>query len=220
MTIKEARCMNLRRYRRSPWASLAVIGILLVPVARGYAQTGPMAKASAKRSARVTPAGEDQSIRPYRINIPQDALADLKRRLAATRWPERETVADRSQGVQLATMKALVGYWQSGYDWRKAELKLKALPQFVTTIDGLDIHFIHVRSRDARALPVIITHGWPGSIIEELKVIGPLTDPTANGGKAEDAFDVVIPSLPGYGFSGKPAMTGWDRSASHARGSC
>ena len=137
-------------------------------------------------------------------------MVDLKRRLAATRWPDRETVTDRSQGVQLATMKALVSYWQSSYDWRKVEARLNALPQFVTTIDGLDIHFIHVRSKQANALPVIITHGWPGSIIEELKVVGPLTDPTAYGGQAEDAFDVVIPSLPGYGFSGKPTTTGWD----------
>jgi len=169
-----------------------------------------MANAAAKRSAKVPAAGGDQSIRPYRIKVPQDALVDLRRRLAASRWPEQETVTDRSQGVQLATMKALVGYWQSSYDWRKAKARLNALPQFVTTIDGLDIHFIQVRSKHANALPVIVTHGWPGSIIEHIKIIGPLTDPTAYGGKAEDAFDVVIPSLPGYGFSGKPATTGWD----------
>ena len=150
------------------------------------------------------------AIRPFRVNFPNAALDDLRRRINATRWPEPETVTDQSQGVQLATMRKLVSYWQTSYDWRKAEAKLNGLPQFITTIDGVDIHFIHVKSRHANALPVIITHGWPGSIIEQLKVIGPLTDPTAYGGKAEDAFDVVIPSLPGYGFSGKPTTTGWD----------
>ena len=149
-------------------------------------------------------------IRSFQINVPEDQLLDLRRRIAATKWPERETVSDATQGVQLATMKKLAHYWETDYDWRKVEARLNALPQFVTTIDGLDIHFICVRSRNANALPIIITHGWPGSIIEQLKVIGPLTDPAAYGGKAEDAFDVVIPSLPGYGFSGKPAKTGWD----------
>src|SRR5439155_1565884 len=134
----------------------------------------------------------------------------LRRRIAATRWPDRETVEDFSQGVQLEKLKPLVQYWGTKYDWRKAEAKLNALPQFVTTIDGVDIHFIHVRSRHPNALPLIITHGWPGSVIEQLKVIAPLTDPTAHGGSAEDAFDVVIPSLPGYGFSSKPTGTGWD----------
>ena len=142
--------------------------------------------------------------------IPQAAIVDLRRRIAATRWPDKETVADQSQGVQLAKLQELVRYWGSGYDWRKAEAKLNALPQFTTNIDGVDIHFIHVRSRHQNALPVIVTHGWPGSVIEQLKIIGPLTDPTAHGGSAEDAFDVVIPSLPGYGFSGKPTGTGWD----------
>jgi pimeloyl-ACP methyl ester carboxylesterase len=149
-------------------------------------------------------------IRPFHINVPEEQLVDLRRRIAATKWPERETVSDATQGVQLATVQKLAHYWATDYDWRKVEARLNALPQFVTTIDGLDIHFIHVRSKHANALPVIITHGWPGSIIEQLKVIGPLTDPTAYGGKAEDAFDVVIPSLPGYGFSGKPDKTGWD----------
>ena len=148
-------------------------------------------------------------IRPFHVNVPEEQLGDLRQRLAATRWPDKETVADRSQGVQL-TMKELVRYWQTDYDWRKVETRLNALPQFVTTIDGLDIHFIHVRSKHANALPVIVTHGWPGSITEQLKIIGPLTDPTAYGGKADDAFDVVTPSLPGCGFSGKPATTGWD----------
>ena len=150
------------------------------------------------------------AIRPFHINVPQEALDDLRRRIAATRWPEQETVTDQSQGVQLAAMKKLASYWQTDYDWRKLEARLKSLPQFVTTIDGLDIHFIQVKSRHVNALPLIITHGWPGSIIEQLKVIGPLTDPTAYGGRDEDAFDVVIPSLPGYGFSGKPTTTGWD----------
>lgn len=152
----------------------------------------------------------DESIRPYHINIPEKKLTDLKRRILATQWPERETVDDQSQGVQLATIQALAQYWATSYDWRKCESKLNTIPQFITNIDGLDIHFIHVRSKHKNALPIIITHGWPGSIIEQLKIIGPLTDPTAYGGKAEDAFDVVIPSLPGYGFSGKPTATGWD----------
>ena len=150
-----------------------------------------------------------EAIRPYNINIPEEALTDLRRRIKATRWPDKETVSDQSQGVQLATIQKLARYWSTDYDWRKCEAKLKALPNFVTTIDGVDIHFIHVRSKNANALPIIITHGWPGSVIEQLKIVGPLTDPTAFGGKA-DAFDVVIPSLPGYGFSGKPTTTGWD----------
>src|SRR4030095_12974355 len=153
---------------------------------------------------------EDRSIRPFKAQVPQAALDDLRRRIAATRWPDKETVDDRSQGAQLARLQELVRYWGSGYDWRKLEAKLNALPQFLTTIDGVDIHFIHVRSRHANALPVIITHGWPGSVIEQLKLIGPLTDPTEYGGRAEDAFDVVIPSIPGYGFSAKPTGTGWD----------
>ena len=151
-----------------------------------------------------------EAIRPYNINIPEEALADLRLRIKATRWPDKETVSDQSQGVQLATMQKVARYWSTDYDWRKCEAKLKALPNFITTIDGVDIHFIHVRSKEKNALPVIITHGWPGSITEQLKIIGPLTDPKAYGGKAEDAFDVVIPSLPGYGFSGKPTTTGWD----------
>jgi pimeloyl-ACP methyl ester carboxylesterase len=156
-------------------------------------------------------AAENKSIRPFTVpTAPQAELDDLRQRIAATRWPEKETVANPSQGVQLATMQKLASYWGKDYDWRKCEAKLKALPNFITTIDGLDIHFIHVRSKNPNALPIIITHGWPGSIVEQLKIIGPLTDPTAYGGKAEDAFDVVIPSLPGYGFSGKPTTTGWD----------
>ncbi|HEX8761408.1 MAG TPA: epoxide hydrolase, partial [Pseudonocardiaceae bacterium] len=149
------------------------------------------------------------AVRPFRINVPEEELVDLRRRILVTRWPERETVADQSQGVQLATIQELARYWATDYDWRKCEAKLNALPQFMTKIDGLDIHFIHVRSKHENALPLIVTHGWPGSIIEQLKIIGPLTDPTAHGGSAEDAFDVVIPSMPGYGFSGKPTSTGW-----------
>jgi pimeloyl-ACP methyl ester carboxylesterase len=155
-------------------------------------------------------AEQDNGIRPFRANVPDEAIADLRRRIAATRWPDRETVSDQSQGAQLAKLQQLVRYWGTDYVWRKVEAKLNALPQFMTTIDGVDIHFIHVRSRHSNALPLIVTHGWPGSIVEQLKIIGPLTDPTAHGGSAADAFDVVIPSLPGYGFSGKPAGTGWD----------
>jgi pimeloyl-ACP methyl ester carboxylesterase len=152
---------------------------------------------------------EHDAIRPFRIEVPEEELVDLRRRLAATRWPQRETVADQSQGVQLATIQKLVRYWQTDHDWRKIEAKLNALPQFITEIYGLDIHFIHVRSKHENALPLIVTHGWPGSVIEQLKIIGPLTDPTAHGGSASDAFDIVIPSLPGYGFSGKPGAPGW-----------
>jgi len=170
------------------------------------ASSGPAESAAVER---VHVPG-DAALRPFQFHASDEALADLKERLAATRWPEKETVADASQGVQLATIQEVVRYWQSEYDWRKVETKLNALPQFVTTIDGLDIHFIHVRSKHAGALPVIITHGWPGSIIELLKIIDPLTNPTAHGGRAQDAFDVVIPSLPGFGFSGKPTTTGWD----------
>ncbi|MGE5853550.1 MAG: epoxide hydrolase family protein [Deltaproteobacteria bacterium] len=160
--------------------------------------------------ARFAAAAEDNTIRPFKITVPEEQIVDLRRRIASTRWPDRETAADQSQGVQLAKLQELVRYWGTDYDWRKAEAKLNALPQFMTTIDNVDIHFIHVRSRHPNALPIIITHGWPGSVIEQLKLIGPLTDPTAHGGRAEDAFDVVIPSLPGYGFSSRPTGTGWD----------
>ncbi len=152
----------------------------------------------------------DVSIRPFKVDIPEEQLTDLRRRIAATRLPEKETVADASQGVQLATMQKLVRYWGTGYDFRRFEARLNALPQFITEIDGLDIHFIHVRSPHENALPLISTHGWPGSVIEMLNVVGPLSDPTAHGGDPTDAFDVVVPSMPGYGFSGKPTATGWD----------
>ena len=150
------------------------------------------------------------AIRPFRVHVTDEELADLRRRIAATKWPDREQVPDASQGVQLATMQKLARYWETEYDWRRVEARLNALPNFVTEIDGIDIHFIHVRSKKPNALPLIVTHGWPGSIIEQLKIIDPLTNPEAHGGSAADAFDVVIPSLPGYGFSGKPTTTGWD----------
>ena len=159
--------------------------------------------------ARPAAAAEGDAIRPFHIDVPEEDLIDLRRRIAATRWPERETVTDQSQGVQLATMQNLARYWQTDHDWRKIEAKLNALPQFVTSIDGLDIHFIHVRSKHEDALPLIVTHGWPGSIIEQIKIIEPLTNPAAHGGSALDAFHLVIPSLPGYGFSGKPTEPGW-----------
>ena len=149
-------------------------------------------------------------IRPFEVSFPQADLDELRRRIKATIWPEKETVVDASQGVQLATMQALASYWATDYDWRKVESKLNSLPQFITEIDGLDIHFIHVRSKHENALPLIVTHGWPGSIIEQMKIIDPLTDPTAHGGSASDAFHLVIPSMPGYGYSGKPTRTGWD----------
>ena len=157
-----------------------------------------------------TAAGDKNAIRPFRVHFPEAQLTDLRRRVKATKWPERELVPDASQGVQFATAQALARYWANNYDWRKCEAKLNGLPNFVTEIDGVDIHFIHVRSRHEDALPVVITHGWPGSIIEQLKIVEPLTNPTAHGGSAADAFHVVIPSLPGHGFSGKPTALGWD----------
>ncbi|MEA2512920.1 MAG: hypothetical protein QOJ59_2407 [Thermomicrobiales bacterium] len=161
-------------------------------------------------SATLAKPDVETAIRPFRVEVPQADLDDLRRRIAATNWPEQETVADQSQGVQLATMRSLVRYWESEHDWRKVEAKLNALPQFVTEIDGLDIHFIHAKSPHENALPMIVTHGWPGSIIEQMKIVEPLTNPTASGGSASDAFHLVIPSLPGHGFSGKPTATGWD----------
>ena len=152
---------------------------------------------------------EASAIRPFHVSFPEAELTELRRRVNATRWPERETVTDATQGVQLATVQKLADYWGKDYDWSKCEAKLKALPHFITEIDGLDFHFIHVRSKHERALPMIVTHGWPGSVIEQLKIIGPLTNPEAHGGPASDAFHLVIPSLPGYGFSGKPSAAGW-----------
>src|SRR5690348_11622671 len=155
-------------------------------------------------------ASDKNALRPFHVNVPEAELTELRRRINNTRWPDRETVTDATQGVQLATIQALAHYWATEYDWRKIEAKLNALPQFITEIDGLDIHFIHVRSKHENAMPLIVTHGWPGSIIEQLKIIDPLTNPTAHGGSVSDAFDVVIPSLPGYGFSGKPTAPGWN----------
>jgi pimeloyl-ACP methyl ester carboxylesterase len=160
-------------------------------------------------SAQIQPK-DTTAIRPFHVDVPEADLAELRRRIKATNWPERETVPDATQGVQLATMQALARYWATDYDWRKVEARLNALPNFITEIDGLDIHFIHVRSKHENALPLIVTHGWPGSIIEQLKIVDPLTNPTAHGGSASDAFHVVIPSMPGYGFSGRPTTTGWD----------
>ena len=199
---------SLAPSRRSFLATSAAAGAfaLILLAAPSYAQTAPAADAEAS----VIATAEDNAIRPFHNNIPEEALVDLRRRIAATRWPERETVADKSQGVQLATIQKLASYWATDYDWRKVEAKLNAYPQFVTNIDGVDIHFIHVRSKEKNAMPLIVTHGWPGSVIEQLKIIDPLTNPTAHGSTASDAFDVVIPSLPGYGFSGKPTTTGWD----------
>jgi pimeloyl-ACP methyl ester carboxylesterase len=179
---------------------------LLTTAAKGITA----AAAAALFTSPLATAASGDAIRPFRINVPEADLVDLRRRIAATRWPNRETVTDQSQGAPLAKLQELVRYWGTDYDWRKVEARLNALPQFVTTIDGVDIHFIHVRSKHPNALPLIVTHGWPGSVIEQLKIIDPLTNPTEHGGRAEDAFDIVVPSLPGYGFSGKPTGAGWD----------
>jgi len=176
----------------------------------GTATVGIVAAGAISLLPSQLAAAPDDAIRPFRINVPEADLVDLRRRIAATRWPDQETVKDQSQGTPLARLQELVRYWGTDYDWRKIEARLNALPQFVTTIDGVDIHYIHVRSKHPNALPLIVTHGWPGSVIEQLKIIDPLTNPTAHRGQAEDAFDVVVPSLPGYGFSGKPTGTGWD----------
>ena len=178
---------------------------LAMLAASAYTPIAPTAEAQGSSTA-----AEDRSVRVFRASVPEDAVADLRRRLATTRWPDPEIVADQSQGIQLAKLQELVRHWGAGYDWRKAEAKLNALPQFVTTIDGVDVHFIHVRSRHSNALPLIMTHGWPGSVFELLKTVGPLTDPTAYGGRTEDAFDLVMPSIPGFGFSGKPRDPGWN----------
>jgi pimeloyl-ACP methyl ester carboxylesterase len=168
-----------------------------------------MATASATQE-RTKPATDKDAIRPFRVNVPESELTELRRRINATKWPERETVMDQTQGVQLGTIQKLARYWATDYDWRKCEARLNALPNFITEIDGLDIHFIHVRSKHEDALPLIVTHGWPGSVVEQLKIVDPLTNPTAHGASASDAFHLVIPSIPGYGFSGRPTTTGWD----------
>ena len=179
---------------------------LLTAAVYGFATAG----AASLMPVQLLHAAAGDTIRPFRINVPDEALVDLRRRLATTRWPDKETVADDSQGVPLATLQELVRYWQTEYEWRKVEARLNALPQFITEIDGLDIHFLHVRSSQDKALPLIVTHGWPGSIIEQLKIIDPLTNPPTQGDGASDAFHLVIPSMPGYGFSGKPTTAGWD----------
>jgi pimeloyl-ACP methyl ester carboxylesterase len=187
---------------------------LINPDRRQLLNGAVMGVAAAGLSSLLPPqparAATSDAIRPFRISVPEEDLLDLRRRLAASRWPDKEIVADQSQGVRLATMQALVRYWQTDYDWRKMEARLNALPQFITEIDGVDIHFIHVRSKHDNALPMIVTHGWPGSIIEQLKIVDRLADPTTHGASASDAFHLVIPSIPGYGFSGKPTATGWD----------
>ena len=190
-----------RRFIGVAAASVAAASLSRIAFAETSQSIGEVAQAAA---------GDRTAIRPLRVHVPESQLADLRRRIKATRWPERETVTDASQGVQLATMEKLALYWATDYNWRKIEARLNGLPQFVTEIDGLDIHFIHVRSKHQNALPIIVTHGWPGSIIEQLKIIDPLTNPTTHGASASDAFHLVIPSMPGYGFSGKPTTTGWD----------
>jgi pimeloyl-ACP methyl ester carboxylesterase len=183
---------------------------MLSSVAIGESSFGAKVGSTQKENAMTETRSDKNAIRPFqKVNVPEAELTELRRRINNTRWPERETVTDATQGVQLATIQALAQYWGTEYDWRKCEARLNALPQFITEIDGLDIHFIHVRSEHENALPLIVTHGWPGSIIEQMKIIDPLTNPTAHGESASDAFDVVIPSLPGYGYSGKPATTGW-----------
>jgi pimeloyl-ACP methyl ester carboxylesterase len=178
------------------------------PRTEGLSKENTMTATSTIQRRSERPVDKD-AIRPFQVNVPEAELTELRRRIEATRWPERETVPDQSQGVQLATIQKLARYWAEEYDWRKCEQKLKALPHFITEIDGLDIHFIHVRSKHQDALPLIVTHGWPGSVIEQLKIIDPLTNPTAHGASAADAFHLVIPSMPGYGYSGRPTTTGW-----------
>lgn len=210
--MREGNAMTGLPHRTIPIVvAMAILAAFPQTGAAGGPQTSK--KQEDKKGAATVPKTQPspaEAIRPYKVHIPDEDLTDLRRRIQATRWPDKETVADRSQGANLADLQELVQYWGSGYDWRKCEARLNALPQFVTTIDGVDIYFIHVRSRHPNAMPLIVTHGWPGSVIEQLKIIGPLTDPTAYGGRADEAFDVVIPSLPGYGFSGKPTGTGWD----------
>src|SRR6202453_2330029 len=191
---------NRRRFLQNTALAGGAVQLGMVGMARAQSDTGPT----------LTTAGEPNGIQPFQVNFPDEALADLKRRVLATRWPEQEAVTDDTQGVRLTTIQAVANYWVTDYDWRKFETKLNTLPQFTTEIDGLSIHFIHVRSKHENALPLIVTHGWPGSITEQMKIIDPLTNPTAHGGSASDAFDVVIPSMPGYGYSGKPTTTGWD----------
>src|SRR5215212_6416046 len=195
----------------SLFLGLGAFGIsnLLKTIREASAQGANVTNATNATAASTAPPNNNLDIRHFQVNVPEEELTELRRRIKATRFPERETVTDASQGVQLATLQKLAQYWGTDYNWRKVEGRLKALPQFITNIDGLDIHFIHLRSKHENALPLIVTHGWPGSVIEQLKIIDPLTNPTAHGASASDAFHVVIPSMPGYGFSGKPTKTGW-----------
>ena len=201
--------IRVRLWRRplTITATAAGCAVAVVAAAKPSPRESTMTHTMIRDAA--APESTTTAIHSFRVAVPEADLVDLRRRLAATRWPDKETVGDASQGVQLARLQKLVKYWGTGYDWRKAEAKLNALPQFTTTIDGVDIHFIHIRSKHPNALPLLIAHGWPGSVFEQIKLIGPLTDPTKYGGRAEDAFDVVIPSLPGYGFSGRPTEAGW-----------
>src|SRR5687767_3533206 len=192
------------------WTRVALLTGGMIVVTQPQTEATAQTVTSGRTATQKQTTGSAESIRPFRVSFPDEALADMKRRVAATRWPSREVVSDQSQGVQLATIQKLATYWANNYDWRKVEAKLNSYPQFITNIDGVDIHFIHARSKEKNALPVIVTHGWPGSIIEQLKIIDPLTNPAAYGGTAADAFDVVIPSLPGYGFSAAPTTIGWD----------
>jgi len=201
-------------------SSMLGVAVAFGPATIGEAFADSKSNAAQKENnmtqSSATQAADKTTIRPFRVNVPEAELTELRRRINSTRWPDRETVTDESQGVPLATIQELARYWGTDYDWRKCEAKLNALPQFITEIDGLDIHFIHVRSKHENALPLIVTHGWPGSVIEQLKIIDPLTNPTAHGGSASDAFHLVIPSLPGFGFSARPTTSGWgpERTAS------
>src|SRR5208282_4891087 len=187
----------------------AALGPAMIGEAFADSRSNTAGKENPMTQTSATQAADKNAIRPFQVHVPEAELSELRRRIQATRWPDRETVTDESQGLPLATIQDLARYWATDYDWRKIEAKLNALPQFLTEIDGLDIHFIHVRSKHENALPLIVTHGWPGSVIEQLKIIDPLTNPTAHGASASDAFHLVIPSLPGYGFSARPTTTGW-----------
>ena len=217
MSAKQPDDRSRRRFLKE--SSMLGLAVAFSPGTTGEAFADPQSRTIQKEDtmsqSSAAQRGSEQiadktSIRPFQVNVPEAELTDLRRRINATRWPDRETVADESQGLPLATIQELARYWATDYDWRKIEAKLNALPQFLTEIDGLDIHFIHVRSKHQNALPLIVTHGWPGSITEQMKIIDPLTNPTAHGGNASDAFHIVVPSMPGYGFSGKPTKTGWD----------
>src|SRR6266436_5502515 len=199
--------MNRRSFLKTNL--FGAIGLASAKIARPVSAAAAEIDKSPPGEVKSGGSADKNAIRPFHVNVPEGELTELRRRINATRWPDRETVTDESQGVQLATLQELARSWATDYDWRKCEEKLNALPQFITEIDGLAIHFIHVRSKHENALPLIVTHGWPGSVIEQLKIIDPLTNPTAHGGNASDAFHLVIPSMPGYGYSGKPATTGW-----------